>query len=371
MGLTFLHLKTTVASDSSSPYEESDADRRRGIVAGTAISLDLVSALAGDRPSTEAETKRLSDLKKSRGLRFFSDVLYSISHQYFPPETAEGLWTKVLRHKRELSTELERKPRIGVAALDYLSNITANMCSPTLVGETHMREIVGLSLRDGLTGLFNHTYFYQQIELEMRRHVRYGALVSLVLIDIDDFKKVNDTYGHQEGDRILAAMGRTLLRVTRGSDICCRYGGEEFAVILPMTEVHAACVIANRLKMELAERLPGGRTVTVSIGVASCGRKARTYRDVVEKADAALYQAKGSGKNRVVVADGQGASEVNRSVTTKGGEARGLTTTPASPRSVHDGPSGRSRYRDPSDSPRANRGASPPMLVGASHPVVG
>lgn len=302
----------TVPNDNSSLSEETDADRRRGILADNALSLDLVSALAGDRPLTEAEKNRLGDLKKSRGLRFFSDLLYSITHQYFFPEFAEDLWAGILRHKYGLSTALGRNVRIAVAALDYLSNITANMGSATLVGEADIGQIVGLSFRDGLTGLFNHTYFYQQIDFEVKRYVRYGTLVSLVLIDIDDFKEVNDTYGHREGDRILAAMGRTLMRVARDSDICCRYGGEEFALILPLTDVHEAGATANRLKMELVERLPGGRTVTVSIGVASCGKKTGTYRDLVEKADAALYQVKRSGKNRVeVVVDGEVGPDVN------------------------------------------------------------
>lgn len=284
-------------------FEETDADRRRGILADNALSVDLVSALAGDRLLTEAEEIRLGDLKKCRGLRFFSDLLYSITHQYFPPEVAEQLWDEVLRHKYRLSTALGRNVGIAVATLDYLSNITANMGAATLVGEAHIGEIVGLSLRDGLTGLFNHTYFYQQIDLEVRRYVRYGAIVSLILIDIDDFKLVNDTYGHREGDRILAAMAGNLMQVARDSDICCRYGGEEFAVILPLTDLHEAGLIADRLKMELAVTLHGRRTVTVSIGVASCGEKTATYQDLVEKADAALYQAKSSGKNRVVAAE--------------------------------------------------------------------
>jgi len=289
----------------SSHIEETDADRRRGIIADDALTLDLVSALAGDRPLTKAEKDRLGDLRKSRGLSFFSDLLYSITHQYFPPEIAEALWCEVLRHKSVLSTTLGRNVRIAVAALDYLSNITANMGAATLVGEAHIEEIVELSLRDGLTGLFNHTYFYQQIDFEVRRYLRYGTLISLVLIDIDDFKEVNDTFGHREGDRILAVMGRTLLRMARDSDICCRYGGEEFAVILPLTDVHEAGAIANRLNKSLAERLPDGQTVTVSIGVASCGKQIRTYRDLVETADAALYEVKKSGKNRVeVVVDG-------------------------------------------------------------------
>ena len=301
----------TLSKKKSMLLEETDADRRRGILDDNALTVDLVSALAGDRPLSMAENIRLDDLKKRRGLRFFSDLLYSITHQYFPPEVADSLWTEVLGHKKELSTVLKRNVRTVVAALDYLSNITSNMNSATLVGETMIEEIVGLSLRDGLTGLFNHTYFFQQIDLEVRRYARYGALVSLVLIDIDDFKNVNDTFGHQEGDRILTAMGRTLMGVARDSDICCRYGGEEFAVILPLTDILEATEIADRIKTAMAERLSNGQTVTVSLGVASCEDVTRTHHVLVEKADEALYQAKRRGKNRVEVFTADCASNGN------------------------------------------------------------
>jgi diguanylate cyclase (GGDEF)-like protein len=292
----------TISDDDSPHSEETDADRRRSILDDKALSLDLVSAIAGDRSLTEAENNSLDELKKNRGPRFFSDLLYSITHQYYLPEDAEDLWTAILRHKIKLSNAVGRNVRIVVAALDYLSNITDNMDSAMLVSEKHIIEIVGLSLRDGLTGLFNHTYFYQQIDQEVKRFTRYGTPVSLVLIDIDDFKEVNDTYGHREGDRVLAAMGRTLMYLARDSDICCRYGGEEFAVILPLIDIHEVAAIANRMRTKLAEQMSNGRTVTVSIGAASCGENTETYQTLVEKADAALYEVKRSGKNRVVVA---------------------------------------------------------------------
>jgi len=298
----------TASNNNSSFIDETDADRRRGVLADNALFVDLVSAYAGDRALTEAEKKFLVDLKSSRGIGFYSDLFYSITHQYFCPEVAEALWTEVLRHKHVLSDALGRKAGIVVATLDYLSNVTNNMDAATLVGEGHIREIIGLSLRDGLTGLFNHSYFYQQIDLEVKRFVRYGSAITLVLIDIDDFKAVNDTYGHREGDRILAAMGKTLLHLARNSDICCRYGGEEFAVILPLTSVHEADAIANRMRMELTQSLPDSHAVTVSIGIAACGGNTVTHQQLLEKADTALYQAKRSGKNRVVVATNKDAS---------------------------------------------------------------
>lgn len=290
-------------NNNSSFIEETDADRQRGILAIDALSLKLISGLAGDRVLTKAEKKSLADFKTRRGHRFYSDLLYSITHQYFAPEVAEELWTDVLRHKFELSGALKRNVRITVAMLDYLSNITDNMMAATLIGEEHIGEIIGLSLRDGLTGLFNHSYFYQQIDLEVKRFVRYGTPVTLMLIDIDDFKAVNDSYGHREGDRVLASMGKTLLHLARDSDICCRYGGEEFSLILPSTQTDEAAAIANRVRKKLAQRLPDGSTVTVSIGVASCGKNTRTYQQLVENADAALYQVKRSGKNQVMVAE--------------------------------------------------------------------
>lgn len=293
---------TSRSNDMAGFDEETDADRRRGILADNALSLDLVSALAGDRALTKAENDNLDDLKNSRGLRFYSDLFYSITHQYFAPKVAEALWVNVLEHKHVLSEALRRNVRITVAMLDYLSNITDNMDAATLVGEAHLGEIIGLSLRDGLTGLFNHSYFYQQLDFEVKRFIRYNTPVTLALIDIDDFKMVNDTYGHREGDRILSTVGKILLHLARDSDICCRYGGEEFAVILPLTSVDEADAIVNRMRKTLAQVLPDGKCVTVSIGVAACGGNTKTYQQLVENSDAALYRAKKKGKNCVEVA---------------------------------------------------------------------
>ncbi|MBM9511916.1 GGDEF domain-containing protein [Desulfogranum marinum] len=291
--------------NNSSLCRETEADRRRNILDDSALSIGLVSAFAGGRLLTKEEVHRLDDLKKERGHDFFSDLLYSVSHQYFSAEIAEKLWDEIIQHKNQVSTLLQRDIGIVVAALDYLSNVTYRMNSPTLVCETVIEEIVGLSLRDGLTGLFNHTYFFQQIDLEVRRSLRYDTILSLLLIDIDNFKTVNDTYGHQEGDRVLAAMAKVLLVEARDSDICCRYGGEEFAVILPFTDIHATAIIAERIRTKMAVQLPDGKELTVSIGVASCGKAIRTYRDLVDKADAALYRAKKSGKNQVVLANNE------------------------------------------------------------------
>lgn len=302
-----------INSDTSS-FLETEADRRRDILGDNSLTVDLVSAFAGDRLLTKKEEYRLHEITKRRGPFFFSDLLYAISHQYFPAEIAETLWTEIIQHKQLISVLLKRDVRVVVAALDYLSNVTCRMNSPTLVCETVIEEIVGLSLRDGLTGLFNHTYFYQQIDLEVRRSQRYGTIVSLLLIDIDDFKAINDTYGHQGGDRMLKLMAKSLLIEARDSDICCRYGGDEFAVIQPCTDINATSIIAERIRAIMLEQLPNGSEATVSIGVASLGDKIRTTYDLVKEADAALYRAKKSGKNRIAITDRELGSEFEKNI---------------------------------------------------------
>lgn len=292
---------SSVPDGNRTSHDETDADRFRGIIAHDALSVGLVSAFAGDRLLTEAEESSLSNLKEIRGELFFPDLLYAITHQYFSPPVAEKLWEEILRHKYEMSKAMDRNVQIIVATLDYLTDLKGDVRLPTLVNEADIAEIVNLSMHDGLTGLFNHTSCYEIIDLELKRYARHGTVVSLILSDIDDFKAMNDQCGHQEGDRVLKELAEVIENTTRDSDICARYGGEEFAVILPMTNARGAAEIAERIRAKAMRIHTGGRTLTISSGVASCDEKTTTTHALVEKADRALYQAKKSGKNRVVV----------------------------------------------------------------------
>jgi diguanylate cyclase (GGDEF)-like protein len=280
--------------------EESDSDRLSGLLADDALSLDLVSAFAGDRQLSKAEEVFFDDMKKNRGDKFYCDLLYAISHQYFQPEVASDLWDHVLQHKYEMSLAMKRNIRIVVASLDYLCSLTNGLHATTLIGEKHMAEIVRVSLRDGLTGLYNHAYFFQAIETELKRYSRYGTIISLMMIDIDNFKDVNDRYGHQEGDKVLAIIGPIIKHETRDCDICCRYGGEEFAVILPLTNTSETVSLAERLRVKIKQSMPCDRKITVSIGITSCGENRNTPYSFIKRADDALYEAKSSGKNRVI-----------------------------------------------------------------------
>jgi diguanylate cyclase (GGDEF)-like protein len=281
--------------------DESDVDRLRRTTRPDVMSVDLVSAFAGDRARTAADDLFIRRQQKERGHVFFSDLLYAISHHYFAPEIAEALWNDILAHKRLISKRLGRNVRITVATLDYLSNITRELPAPTLISEAYIAEIANLSMRDGMTGLFNHTSCLELLGLELRSHRRYGVGVSFLLLDIDDFKSVNDRHGHQEGDRILVDLARTLVEEARSSDICCRLGGDEFAVILRSTnDPVEACEIAERLRERAAQIHCHGQSITISVGVVQCDSATTSPRALIERADRALYRAKLTGKDRVV-----------------------------------------------------------------------
>lgn len=169
------------------------------------------------------------------------------------------------------------------------------------------RVLAQLSYSDALTGLYNHRYFYQRLDEEIERARASGRPVALLMLDIDYFKLYNDTQGHTRGDAVLQGVAQLLRENSRESDVICRYGGEEFAVILPGAGEEEAAGVAERVRRAVAGHLfeggegqPGGR-LTVSIGVAVFPDDADDAGELVERADQALYLAKHSGKNNVKV----------------------------------------------------------------------
>lgn len=160
------------------------------------------------------------------------------------------------------------------------------------------RELERLALTDGLTGLWNRRYFDRVLAHEWVRSKRYRVPMSLVLLDVDHFKRLNDRFGHDVGDRVLATLGRLLSEQIRSADVIARYGGEEFAMILPETGEQAAHMLAERCRQAVAKYPWAHRPVTVSVGVASLEPgTATTASELVRRADQALYTAKAHGRN--------------------------------------------------------------------------
>ena len=173
-----------------------------------------------------------------------------------------------------------------------------------------LHELVQMqAVTDELTGLFNHRRFQEVIEAEVERAERFDQPLGLLMLDIDDFKRINDTYGHQQGDIVLREVARVLREQARQVDEPARYGGEEMAVALPQTDLEGTFLLAERVRESIEAlrvvRLDGGDPlmVTASFGVAAVPESAHGTERLIAAADAALYAAKRAGKNRTVRAE--------------------------------------------------------------------
>ena len=199
-------------------------------------------------------------------------------------------------------------PKInGEAFTDNDLEFFETLASQAVIAFENAR-LYSLAITDSITKLYVHRYFQFRLEEEVARSRRYNSTVSLLMCDIDHFKNVNDTYGHQQGDCILREVSRIIRKNIRNTDIPCRYGGEEFAVILPETTQQDSKIVAERIRRDVAEFgfpsiMPDQPPVrcSISIGVAGFPLNADNKDQLIQKADSALYIAKDTGRNKVVL----------------------------------------------------------------------
>jgi len=187
---------------------------------------------------------------------------------------------------------------VSVAAI-VVALITAKM----------QTELAHTAETDALTGCLNRRGLHSAWPRELARAVRQGDQIALLALDIDRFKAINDTYGHEVGDRVLAAVGSELLGQTRTEDLCARFGGEEFVVAMIDARANQAWTVAERIRMAVAAAtVAPGLQVTVSIGVAVAAATVADFEELYSRADAALYAAKEAGRNRTMTSDAPSAA---------------------------------------------------------------
>jgi diguanylate cyclase (GGDEF)-like protein len=216
--------------------------------------------------------------------------------------------TAIEAHRQTLSARLGRNVGLSVAALDYMSNIRRDLVAPTIVERGTLEVLARRSVTDPLTGLFNRYHFEATLTREVARCARSETWLSLLLMDVDHLKMVNDRRGHQAGDGVLKRVAGAIRDSLRTADTAARYGGDEFAVILPDTETSAGRLVAERVCINVAaslsdEIVPGAPIHgTVSVGLAAMAVAGSSSADaqLLLAADRALYAAKGRGGNCVV-----------------------------------------------------------------------
>jgi diguanylate cyclase (GGDEF)-like protein len=258
--------------------------------------------------SDPAEDERIIAEIESRGgdgQPIFSSILYVLTHLSFSEGQARKHWERIVTHRAQMSAALGRDPGLRVALLDYFVNVGQELKNPKIIEISIYERTERSALTDGLTGLFNHAFFVQALRREVQRARRNGSKLSLVMLDLDNFKQLNDTRGHVEGDRALVKAAGLVAESLRDIDICARYGGEEFAVVLPETSVQGAFVVAERIRERIEKqfRKKRGLSVTISGGVATFPDDALDHEQLVLEADALLYRSKAEGKNRITMPD--------------------------------------------------------------------
>ena len=204
-----------------------------------------------------------------------------------------------------LALDSARENSFPLADAQTLESV-ADICATAIQNAHYVERVKQLAYIDGLTGIFNRRFFELRIAEEMERARRYEGSLAVIMLDIDHFKRLNDEFGHLLGDEVLRQVSSVFSQQLRKIDVVCRYGGEEFAILLPQTTAEQAVSVADKLRREVAAwQFPGvPRAVTISAGSASYPIHGCSRDEVVKAADAALYAAKQAGRNCVRAASG-------------------------------------------------------------------
>jgi diguanylate cyclase (GGDEF)-like protein len=266
----------------------------------------LLKLLESDPPHEE---RLLAAFERHRreGQAVYACLLSILTHLSFSEAEAYRHWRRIQAHRDRLHGALGRDVGLRVALLDYFVNVNRELRNPKVIEISIYERTERSAVTDALTGLFNHAYFIMALKREVLRARRHDLKLSLAMFDLDDFKKINDTRGHLEGDHTLMKTAAVVRESLREIDTAARYGGEEFAILLPETSRAGAHVVADRIRLRIEERFRrrGAPRVTLSGGVATYPEDATSAEDLLRRADEGLYRSKADGKNRITMSGGE------------------------------------------------------------------
>jgi len=249
---------------------------------------------------------RLEEETAARRGTPFGSCIESRRVQLLPGPPYPAAYVPLIAKHKALGVLLLEAPASGEPYTDEDAQLFRDIGAQVAIALQN-NQLYALAVNDGLTGLFVRRYFDLQLKDAFAQGERYGRVFSMLLFDIDHFKKFNDSHGHQTGDLVLQEFARLLRQNTRESDICCRYGGEEMAIILPETPMEDAHLLAAKFCRRIRDHAFRGTdgqalSVTTSIGVAEYGKGYTAPEDMLRACDDALYEAKKNGRNRVEIA---------------------------------------------------------------------
>jgi len=225
----------------------------------------------------------------------------------YTEDEARGHWQAILAHQKDLTARLGREASLQVAALDYFQSLKGELRIPKILEMSTFLATERSAITDGLTGLYNRQFFDASLRRELKRARRYGLAFSVVMLDVDDFKSINDLHGHLAGDEALNLTSNVIRASVREIDVACRYGGEEFALILPETSRTGAYIVSERIRLDVKEMFNPQRVGTVHVdlsvsgGIAIYPTDSNSAEGLVRMADKALYRSKRDGKDQITL----------------------------------------------------------------------
>ncbi|MBN2739193.1 MAG: GGDEF domain-containing protein [Spirochaetales bacterium] len=250
------------------------------------------------------EKKKFEQFINANPNSIYSKLFFEYSQLEIAEEDAREFFKNTIQSKARLEDKLSQELDFRVVFLDYLiRNISQihQATEPRIIEEKIFMNLNKLILKDELTGLYNYRHYEKQLQKEFALALRHSHSFCLIIFDLDDFKYYNDTYGHDQGNVVLRRVAKIIGENARSSDIVCRYGGEEFALILPQTEKNGALVLAEKIRKAVAME-EFVEQVTISGGIAGFPNDTQQRnRTLFSLADKALYKSKEMGKNRITL----------------------------------------------------------------------
>lgn len=265
---------------------------------------DTIMAILEEDPNHEEtllQKIKETQIHNLEDSQIYSAIIKVLTSVDLAENESESVWKEIVENKTKLSHCMNRPVGFRVALLDYFTNINPKIKNPKIIEIKLFADTEKLILVDELTRLYNRRHFETALVREFKQSTRYNQNLSLLIIDIDDFKKINDTYGHTTGDEILTKVSKKITSCLRMEDTACRIGGEEFAVIFPQTNEEQAVIASEKLLEACRSIQLSGKSVTLSGGIVSYPEKVKNCEEMYDLADRALYTAKYSGKNQIVV----------------------------------------------------------------------
>ncbi len=264
---------------------------------------NLVLKCLDDYEDDDRLIKELNQIVEKEGKKAYSVIFHVLTNLEIEPEEGMKFWAEIITHYEKLVSILGREVSLRTALCDFFCSIHRSLKNPKVVEIQLFEKTVKASRFDSLTGLYNRQAFDETLEGEINRAKRHEKELSILFLDLDDFKEVNDSFGHQTGDEVLNQIAKIVLNEKRSEDFAARYGGEEIVIIMPETGKVDSLVLGERIRQRVEEvRIDfKGHTVrlTISGGLASFPDNATDAESLLKCADNALYRAKGSGKNNI------------------------------------------------------------------------